>query len=93
MLGSAELAGQAPVAGRKPLAEIEGFVDDLSLDGQHKSARWLLAWSLATTSLIPTSRAKRMPGPVRLSPRYETGGRPKLSTAGQEVSGRCRACW
>jgi hypothetical protein len=50
---------QLLVAERKPLSEIEGYVNELPLDGEHKSALWLLAWSQANAPLTPARQQKR----------------------------------
>jgi hypothetical protein len=48
MLGYEEHAGVTLVAERVPLDEIEGYINELPLDHEHRSALWLLAWAHAT---------------------------------------------
>lgn len=71
---SAELAVQSLVIEGVALAEIEGYVDELPLDGEHKSALWLLAWSRQTPPLVGASQARRSrtSRSARVSSRHET---------------------
>jgi hypothetical protein len=58
MLSGAEDAVETLVAERVPFDEIEEYIDQLPLDGEHRSALWLLAWA-QTTNLAPAPPRER----------------------------------
>ena len=55
MLSRAEDGVEILVAQRAPFDEIEEYINQLPLDGEHRSALWLLAWA-ETTELPPTGQ-------------------------------------